>query len=281
MTEFRPNSEGIGGHVPPDEQQYAGRWRQRLPEAPKLLRDIAVDIEGRHFMSAVTLGLVADDIEQVRAVLVAGDDSTRERWALWFVQCADESTELPDSERDGLRVAAAHLRNRHVAEQVAAINLGPTEVTAARRPREEGAPVGEWSDEFEPWLRSQMANEEFRAAYVKAEREYDNEHCSCKTAQWVNDENWEPRWPGDQRQPGGAGRLPCGFCNHGGWDVSDPYEPPSVNQSCPECTGKSEGGHPWNLCGPHRKKFEAWKAAGKPGSPVPAAPRPTSSEETS
>lgn len=51
--------------------------------------------------------------------------------------------------------------------------------------------------------------------------------CSCGGVRWVEDEGWSPdgwkirarieRTPGD-------GLIPCGFCNHGGWDI-DPMPP--------------------------------------------------------
>ena len=77
-------------------------------------------------------------------------------------------------------------------------------------------------DEWGPVFAANMQDEAFREAFYKAEREYDDAHCPCGTTRWVDDENWEPQFRGDRRQPGGPGRLPCGFCNHGGWQVPDP-----------------------------------------------------------
>lgn len=43
----------------------------------------------------------------------------------------------------------------------------------------------------------------------------------CAGRRWVDDQNWSPddpvTWHGE-RAPG-DGLIPCGFCNHGGWDV--------------------------------------------------------------
>lgn len=80
-------------------------------------------------------------------------------------------------------------------------------------------PASEWP----AFLAEAVRDPEFREAFAVAEREYDDATCPCGTARWVDDANWEPRWLGDRREPGGPGRLPCGFCNHGGWDVPDPW----------------------------------------------------------
>lgn len=48
------------------------------------------------------------------------------------------------------------------------------------------------------------------------------EPCSCDGRRWVDDEGWSPD-PGERaevRRPG-AGLVPCGFCNHGGWSVDE------------------------------------------------------------
>lgn len=154
-AEFRPNSEGIGGDVPEalppfsppaaptpsvedaeiaDRARFLARyyslhpkdalWEEMSPEDAYKRGQVFATRYIRYGSGTEGVPLVGQEIVD-----------TRERWALWFVQCADESTNLPDGERDGLRVAAAHLRNRHVAVQVAAINLGPTVVApAASRP---------------------------------------------------------------------------------------------------------------------------------------------------
>lgn len=49
--------------------------------------------------------------------------------------------------------------------------------------------------------------------------------CSCGDTGWVDDENWSPDFPGDQRQAG-LGRIPCGFCNEGNWSKPDPVTDP-------------------------------------------------------
>jgi hypothetical protein len=45
---------------------------------------------------------------------------------------------------------------------------------------------------------------------------------SCGGTRWVDDENWQPE--DHERAQGrviGSGRIPCGICNHGGWNVPD------------------------------------------------------------
>ncbi len=81
------------------------------------------------------------------------------------------------------------------------------------------------ADEWGPVFAANMQDEAFREAFYKAEREYDDAHCPCDGARWTDDANWEPSFRGDRRQAGGSGRLPCGFCNHGGWHVPDPATP--------------------------------------------------------
>lgn len=52
-------------------------------------------------------------------------------------------------------------------------------------------------------------------------------HCSCGGRRWVEDANWSPPYPElwrGERSPG-EGLIPCGNCNHGGWDV-EPVEVP-------------------------------------------------------
>jgi protein gp37 len=46
--------------------------------------------------------------------------------------------------------------------------------------------------------------------------------CSCGGSRWVDDENWQPAYqPWDGERAPGDGRIPCGLCNLGGWDVPD------------------------------------------------------------
>lgn len=45
---------------------------------------------------------------------------------------------------------------------------------------------------------------------------------SCGGDMWVDDQNWQPA--DHERAQGrvmGSGRIPCGICNHGGWNVPD------------------------------------------------------------
>lgn len=46
--------------------------------------------------------------------------------------------------------------------------------------------------------------------------------CSCEGRRWVDDEGWSPPdWAmavKPVREPGN-GLIPCGRCNHGGWNV--------------------------------------------------------------
>lgn len=55
--------------------------------------------------------------------------------------------------------------------------------------------------------------------------------CSCGGKRWVDDENWQPPdWAIGTKsvRREGEGLIPCGNCNHGGWnvpvggDLSDP-----------------------------------------------------------
>jgi protein gp37 len=48
--------------------------------------------------------------------------------------------------------------------------------------------------------------------------------CSCGRRRWVDDENWSPEYVGEKRLPG-AGRIPCGSCNEGGWSEDDVDRP--------------------------------------------------------
>ena len=46
--------------------------------------------------------------------------------------------------------------------------------------------------------------------------------CSCGGRRWVDDEGWQPQeWAmavQSRREPGRR-LIPCGNCNHGGWNV--------------------------------------------------------------
>ncbi len=49
--------------------------------------------------------------------------------------------------------------------------------------------------------------------------------CSCGGRRWVEDEGWSPEdYERNQPRSEGAGLVPCGFCNPGGWNV-DQYAP--------------------------------------------------------
>jgi len=45
------------------------------------------------------------------------------------------------------------------------------------------------------------------------------EPCSCGGRRWVDDENWSMSTGTNRRR--GDGLIPCGFCNHGGWNVNE------------------------------------------------------------
>lgn len=45
-------------------------------------------------------------------------------------------------------------------------------------------------------------------------------HCPCGDTGWTDDEGWQPEFYGERRSIG-AGRIPCGFCNEGGWGRPD------------------------------------------------------------
>lgn len=63
--------------------------------------------------------------------------------------------------------------------------------------------------------------------------------CSCGGRRWVQDEGWAPDYLGigtRQERTEGDGLVPCGFCNHGGWDTEQHAPTP------PHC---DEDDHPW------------------------------------
>lgn len=50
-------------------------------------------------------------------------EQDRERWACWFTECSQQADDLTEGEKDGLAVAAAHLRNTDIAGWVQSIRL--------------------------------------------------------------------------------------------------------------------------------------------------------------
>lgn len=47
---------------------------------------------------------------------------------------------------------------------------------------------------------------------------------SCNGTRYTDDENWQGEYPG-QKRTWHDGRIPCGACNEGGWEVPDGAEP--------------------------------------------------------
>jgi hypothetical protein len=62
--------------------------------------------------------------------------------------------------------------------------------------------------------------------------------CRCCTGGWVADQNWQPEEHerGNERAPG-SGLIPCGACNHGGWDA--PW-PPADADAAERATSPAE-----------------------------------------
>lgn len=81
-----------------------------------------------------------------------------------------------------------------------------------------------------PWpcdtsiLRDALAAAADREARVRALHQPEGP-CSCGGRRWVEDEGWSPEdYERNQPRSEGAGLVPCGFCNPGGWNV-DQYAP--------------------------------------------------------
>lgn len=44
--------------------------------------------------------------------------------------------------------------------------------------------------------------------------------CTCGGRRWVDDQNWQPEdHERDAARAPGAGLIPCGACNEGGWHI--------------------------------------------------------------
>jgi predicted RNA binding protein YcfA (HicA-like mRNA interferase family) len=55
---------------------------------------------------------------------------------------------------------------------------------------------------------------------LAADRALTEATCSCGGRRWVDDENWQPeQWEFQRGRRRGSGLIPCGNCNHGGWDA--------------------------------------------------------------
>lgn len=77
------------------------------------------------------------------------------------------------------------------------------------------------------WRWRTTSDDRFRNVDLSLARTivYRAERCSCKGG-WVEDEGWSPEYREQalasyQKTPG-DGIVPCGFCNHGGWDAPWP-----------------------------------------------------------
>ncbi|MGE0841191.1 hypothetical protein [Pseudonocardia sp.] len=158
---------------------------------------------------------------QMRRMHLAWSIARGDHTADSVIRSESSTRPVPDDER--LQYVRAELRCRgrqygkasetigHLRNEIAALRAG----AGAPEPAQDDEP--DWAALFAKHIH----DDTFREAFHRAEREYDDTHCSCGGDRWVDDQNWEPAFRGDRRQPGGPGRLPCGFCNEGGWDVAD------------------------------------------------------------
>lgn len=76
---------------------------------------------------------------------------------------------------------------------------------------------------FDSWMSSALRELRQMAELGNAaDRALTEATCSCGGKRWVDDEGWQPEeWAmavKPVREPG-AGLIPCGSCNHGGWNV--------------------------------------------------------------
>lgn len=93
-------------------------------------------------------------------------------------------------------------------------------------------PVDPSSGEYEAMLAVALADlKNFVDLGVAADQALTEATCSCGGKRWVDDENWQPPdWAIGTKsvRREGEGLIPCGNCNHGGWnvpvggDLSDP-----------------------------------------------------------
>lgn len=151
---------------------------------------------------------------------------------LWCGECFDdyESRRLARDRRDAERDA----RDAELVERTTRTALGMKAAADLPSPLGEALAVlfeamkpgpaadGCWSYPLVGWNADEVVA---LAEAVLETVEDESRPCPCGGTRWTDDENWSPEFPGDRPQPGGPGRLPCGFCNHGGWDVDDPYVP--------------------------------------------------------
>lgn len=84
-------------------------------------------------------------------------------------------------------------------------------------------PTDPSAPEYEVMMTAALATLERAADYGSAaELAHTLATCSCGGKRWVDDEGWQPEeWAmavKPVREPG-AGLIPCGNCNHGGWNV--------------------------------------------------------------
>ncbi len=84
-------------------------------------------------------------------------------------------------------------------------------------------PLNPDNADYAALIRATLADLERVADYGSAaELAHTLATCSCSGKRWVDDEGWQPPdWAmavKPVREPG-RGLLPCGNCNHGGWNV--------------------------------------------------------------
>ena len=122
--DFLPNAEGIGADAEHPAEPAS------LEEALRLLRPLgSLDTVTARAWSAVSAALAVRSPRPETA-----QDDERERWACWLTETADQADDITEGQRDGLRLAAEHLRSEFIVQQVARIRLA-----ASRSPREESA----------------------------------------------------------------------------------------------------------------------------------------------
>lgn len=84
-------------------------------------------------------------------------------------------------------------------------------------------PTDTTAPEYEVMMTAALATLEKAADYGSAaELAHTLATCSCGGKRWVDDEGWQPDYWAMGSKPvrrEGDGLIPCGNCNHGGWNV--------------------------------------------------------------
>lgn len=84
-------------------------------------------------------------------------------------------------------------------------------------------PTDTTAPEYDDMMTALLTGLERAAEYGSAaDRALTEATCSCGGRRWAEDENWQPEPWATGRKPRrepGDGLIPCGNCNHGGWEV--------------------------------------------------------------